>query len=205
MKNLRHAVSTIRSSPQRRELFDKCCAKYGLGRKQLVIDVETRWNSTLAMFKRLLELKKAFVSAVNQIKSLKALNITSESEIWGKIEDLIELLAPFEEATKMLSQGHSPTISDTAMIYHYIFNKLEVYIDGTDSKLKSTRSKTANSTCESWLRDEATAGWTKLRKYYSSSEELVYVVGTGMPSVFGSLSFTLQYPLLFMYSCFKIV
>jgi len=177
---VRRVIGKIRSSPQRREIFEKQCNKYNIEHKNLILDVETRWNSTLAMLRRALEYKKPLLATAKLIKSLRRIDLDNES-MWSKVEKMIGLLKPFEAATHVLSQGHSPTLSDTETVYQYLFNHLEAYTETTEKKLLSTRSRTQSSNqVENWLRIAATAGWEKLKKYYQSSEELVYIVATGI-------------------------
>jgi len=49
LSKLSKIVSSIRSSPQRREIFHAQCSSTGITPKCLILDVRTRWNSTLSM------------------------------------------------------------------------------------------------------------------------------------------------------------
>ncbi|ODM89477.1 Zinc finger BED domain-containing protein RICESLEEPER 3 [Orchesella cincta] len=84
-----------------------------------------------------------------------------------------------KEATKLISQGHSPTLSDTETVYQYLFASLESYTEHNELKLLSLRSRT-RTVEEEWIRKAVSSAWDKLKKYYDSSESLVYVVATAM-------------------------
>ncbi|KAJ8896166.1 hypothetical protein PR048_001509 [Dryococelus australis] len=68
---------------------------------EVVQDVPTRWNSEYAMLERLCTLKNSITaeraSAQISIKKLQ------DSE-WDLLEGYVEVLAPFEEATKEISK-----------------------------------------------------------------------------------------------------
>ncbi|KAJ6644047.1 hypothetical protein Bhyg_09013, partial [Pseudolycoriella hygida] len=57
------------------------------------------------------------------IQKLRKYDLVDED--WEKIDKLIDLLSPFQEATVMLSNEHSPTISRIAGVYQELFNLLE--------------------------------------------------------------------------------
>lgn len=173
----RGRVRGIRSSPQRIELFHKYCLKFNLPQKMLVLDVETRWNATLKMLKRIVEYQRPFLATINQTKGLAKYRIGEYSDEWAKARDMVTLLEPFEEAAKLLCQGHSPTISDTAAVFNFMFEHLENY---TSSKSEGRLQRVNNNTNHAkWLKEAAHAGWEKLDKYYTCNDNLVHVVGTG--------------------------
>ena len=81
---------------------------------KLIQDVVTRWNSTLDMLKRLLELNAplhalAHDGSYPRQKDLKSLlYASSEQDI---VERVVQILTPFKKATEMLSSESSPTLS----------------------------------------------------------------------------------------------
>lgn len=178
LDKLRIGTRTIRASPQRREYFEEQCKTYGVKHKELLTDCPTRWNSTLVMLKRLVELREPFLSTCQFVGSLQKLNLHSDNDIWIKIDQAIKLLEPFEKATLKLSQAHSPTLSDVSSIFQYLFAHLETYIEATDKKLERTRARSTVVLPE-WLITAATDGWNKLVKYYGGCDNTVNIISTG--------------------------
>ncbi|XP_008181981.1 zinc finger BED domain-containing protein 1-like [Acyrthosiphon pisum] len=71
-------------------------------------DVRTRWNSTLLMLERLVQLKEPLTIA---IISLTRAPIFLDHDEWNIVEDIIPLLRPFNCLTVELSAEQYPTIS----------------------------------------------------------------------------------------------
>lgn len=69
-------------------------------------DVSTRWNSTLIMMERILQVKEPLTLAALSIGYSK---IPSQDQ-WVIIEDLVLLLKPFEQLTTQISYENKPTI-----------------------------------------------------------------------------------------------
>ena len=68
--------------------------------QKLILDVVTRWNSTYYMLSRFFQLKDAVRSTVALLD--KELPIVSSDE-WLAIEEVINILKPFEQITNILS------------------------------------------------------------------------------------------------------
>ncbi|CAB4489074.1 unnamed protein product [Rhizophagus irregularis] len=83
----------------------------------------TRWNSTLYAFQRLIILKSAIAMLKTTLMNNTNLNICKEGEKleelyptvyeWKVIKEMIKLLSPFEAATRLLSGVKYPTIGFT--------------------------------------------------------------------------------------------
>lgn len=178
---MRKGVVAIRDSPQRREILARQCVAAKIQPKVVLRDVRTRWNSTHTMMVRAQELKEPFDLTLTSIPKLRKY-VLDESE-WDKIGELITLLAPFKEATEMLSNEHSPTISRVSAVYQVLFEHLEKFKSDRDlSEPTSKRVKRNVSnipTSPSWLVQAAERGLAKLEKYYPSTDGLVYIVNTG--------------------------
>jgi len=71
-------------------------------------DVRTRWNSTLIMLERLVQLKEPLTIV---IISLTEAPIFLDHDEWNIVEDIIPLLRPFNCLTVELSAEQYPTIS----------------------------------------------------------------------------------------------
>ncbi|KAJ6648282.1 putative AC transposase [Pseudolycoriella hygida] len=177
---LRKGVVGIRKSPQRREIFSRQCIAANIKPKIVVRDVRTRWNSTHAMFERAKQLRQPYDLTLASIQKLRKYGLFDED--WEKIDKLIDLLSPFQEATLMLSNEHSPTISRIAGVYQELFNLLEKYVKtdvGDKGFLASKRAKRNDiQRYPAWLVEAAQRGLNKLEKCYPSSDGLVYIVGT---------------------------
>ena len=75
---------------------------------KLLQDVTTRWNSTYYMLARLLEQKRSislYLTDNSNISNLSSLQ-------WELLQQVIRLLQPFEEITKIVSSGYS-CVSET--------------------------------------------------------------------------------------------
>jgi len=72
----------------------------GLPQLKVKQDVSTRWNSSLTMMKRLLEIKAPLSAALTSLP--RAPNGLTVVE-WKLIEDCIPLLNPYESMTTALS------------------------------------------------------------------------------------------------------
>jgi len=82
-------------------------------------DCITRWNSTFYMFERILKVKDALSLYINDSKINPIL-----PEEWKIIESCIELLKPFEEATRELSSSHA-LISSVIPIIQMLEKKVD--------------------------------------------------------------------------------
>ena len=71
-------------------------------------DVMTRWNSTLVMLQRLVEIKESLSA---EISSLPQAPDFLDGTEWDIISDSISILKPFESMTTTLSAEKYPTVS----------------------------------------------------------------------------------------------
>ncbi|CAG4954922.1 unnamed protein product [Parnassius apollo] len=81
----------------------------GLPKKKLHQDVITRWNSTYYLLERIIEQRRAISVYFAESRNLNFENLSSDQ--WEIVLQLIILLKPFEEVTKITSSTYSP-ISD---------------------------------------------------------------------------------------------
>ena len=68
----------------------------------------TRWNSAVEMLKRLVEQEAAVTSV---LAMLRKRDLQPSAAKWETIEELVPLLEPFVEATKLLSYECQPSLS----------------------------------------------------------------------------------------------
>lgn len=85
-------------------------------------DCVTRWNSTFYMFERFFKVKDALSLYINDNEINPIL-----PEEWKIIESFIELLRPFEEATRELSNSHA-LISSVIPIIQMLEKKVDDYL-----------------------------------------------------------------------------
>ena len=85
-------------------------------------DVDTRWNSALAMIRRLLKIMPAIAQVLYSQKSTDLLPSAEETK---DMELLEMLLTPYEDATKMMSSEKHPTISLILPLWHILQTNAE--------------------------------------------------------------------------------
>ncbi|GES91823.1 zinc finger BED domain-containing protein 1-like [Rhizophagus clarus] len=121
----------------------------------------TRWNSTLYAFQRLIILKPTVVMLKASLISNTNLNIHKEGEKleelcptvheWKIIKEIVELLNPFEAATRLLSGVNYPTIGFTYPCICNLREKLETEF----TSLKTSDAKY----CRNAILEDLTSRW----------------------------------------------
>ncbi|GES76109.1 zinc finger BED domain-containing protein 1-like [Rhizophagus clarus] len=121
----------------------------------------TRWNSTLYAFQRLVILKPTVVMLKASLISNTNLNIHKEGEKleelyptvheWKIIKEIAELLNPFEAATRLLSGVNYPTIGFTYPCICNLREKLETEF----TSLKTSDAKY----CRNAILEDLTSRW----------------------------------------------
>ncbi|CAG8625778.1 6882_t:CDS:2 [Dentiscutata heterogama] len=94
-------------------VLESYCQISGLKFLQPILEIDTRWNSTLAMFKRYIHLHPA-IHKMCLKKSLMPDCLDNEDLI--TLKSFCQLLKLFESATLVLSKEHSNSISDAIMV-----------------------------------------------------------------------------------------
>ena len=94
----------------------------GLPGHALIQDVQTRWNSTHDMIKRICEQQPAIQAVLHRRRDLVHLEISSGE--WRILEDIADLLEPYKDATTYLSSESYPTISALGPLFTEIRSKL---------------------------------------------------------------------------------
>lgn len=93
--------------------------KLNKSEKKLIQDVSTRWNSTYYMLERLLEQKNALALFVSEYGGFQILS----SAQWTIVENVLHLLKPFEEVTKIMSSSEaivSEVIPTVSTLHRYL-------------------------------------------------------------------------------------
>ncbi|XP_029316992.1 zinc finger BED domain-containing protein 1-like [Cottoperca gobio] len=100
----RQIVTYFRSSTTAKEKFTQIQQQLGTPVHKLINEVPTRWNSTYHMFERMAEQKEAvWVSLASLKRDITPLT----TEDCDTIEEMLMVLAPFDQATTELSEEKS--------------------------------------------------------------------------------------------------
>ena len=111
IKKCREVVAFLSHSSRATEAFRaKQAAMSGRAMsfsKQLVKDVETRWNSSYLMMKRILTLKAPLEEFLEDEHHLagSACDVVFSANDWAMMSAMVEILAPFFRATELLSHN----------------------------------------------------------------------------------------------------
>ncbi|XP_022043243.2 E3 SUMO-protein ligase ZBED1-like [Acanthochromis polyacanthus] len=94
---------------------------------KLIMDVTTRWNSSLDMVERYLEQQVAVAAALLSAdirRNAREINTLDNSDI-RDAEDIVKLLKPLKTATTVLSDEHNPTVSLIVPLKYMIEQSME--------------------------------------------------------------------------------
>ena len=94
---------------------------------KLIQDCVTRWGSTLAMLERLME-QQAAIAAV--LMDEKVRRLMPEGEEWTIIEQLVEILTPFQQATEAMGAVKYSTLS---MVKPLLYKLSQITLNVNDS------------------------------------------------------------------------
>lgn len=101
----RRIVGHFKHSPLAYSRLQSIQQQLGQPTKRLQQDVSTRWNSTLYMLQSLLEQKRALSAYAADYDLPSTFSVNQ----WKLIENMISLLAPFEELTQQISSSTAST------------------------------------------------------------------------------------------------
>jgi hypothetical protein len=147
----------VNSSPRRRDDFLGKQKGKELIAVTLILDVKTRWNSTLAMVEKAYRLQPYMCLWLVDYPQFSPLFTTDEE--WNAVEYVLQVLCPFRYWTLWMSKRHTITLHRVITIYNDMFDHME-------SVLKALAKKQTQ-----WKRDihsAVQASRRKLRKYYSN-------------------------------------
>ncbi|KAL0808554.1 hypothetical protein ABMA28_012999 [Loxostege sticticalis] len=89
----------------------------------LIQDITTRWDSTLVALRRLLEQRIAVQACLPRIKC----KVELTTEEWVMMEEVVNILRYFEEATKSISKDNA-TLSDAIPLINSLRKLLNTYV-----------------------------------------------------------------------------
>ena len=112
----------------------------------LAQDCITRWGSTLHMLQRLQEQQAAIAATLMELES-KDTHLMPEGSEWKVIDQLVEMLTPFNLATETMSGEKYPTISMIIPLLHKLLNvTLKIHVDD-DTCTKEIKEAISNDLC----------------------------------------------------------
>lgn len=136
-KKTRSLVSYFKHSVQATEKLKTTQIQMGFPVLKIKQDVSTRWNSTLFMLERLLEIKDALSVILSSLpKAPASLNATEWSIVW----DCVPVLKPIEIITSVLSAEKYPTISIIIPLIRGLQHTLQHINPTTDVGIKLKQS-----------------------------------------------------------------
>ncbi|CAF3569696.1 unnamed protein product [Rotaria sp. Silwood1] len=99
----------------------------GLAERQLIFDVITRWNSTFYILQRFLEEKVSVAACLNEKLFQKHFSNSKISKVieWDFLKQLLNVLKPFEAATRKLASDSLPTLSIVLPVITTLITSLE--------------------------------------------------------------------------------
>lgn len=180
------------------------------GPLKLIKDIETRWNSTYLMLRRVLQLKEAVTRALDLMTELKNIKIC-----WEDLADIVKFLKPFYDITNKISSGSTSTMSIVAPVVPILKEELSchfnnVYLDEAAqnfvSKITKYEDKLINDlTITAALLDPRIKNTflpqsTRITAGDSLRNQILCINGEndqiGTPSTFNSSSYSIEEDLL---------
>ncbi|KZC12193.1 Zinc finger BED domain-containing protein 4 [Dufourea novaeangliae] len=132
----RNIVSYFKSSCLATEKLTEIQNRFGIENHKLILEDETRWNSTYEMFSRLIEQQRA-VSAAMSTVSIERLT-TSD---WDMMASCLSVLGPFALFTAELSSEAHVSISKVFPGVQQMYRCLNVHEHVLASKLREMMDK----------------------------------------------------------------
>lgn len=153
LNKLRKLIKKIRTSVQMTEKFNHLCAASNLPILSVILDVETRWNSTYDMACRCVTLKIPLQEICLLVPQFSQFQLSISS--WGHVEILADLLRPLKKLTDEFSQSKKCTLGELIPKFNSLIDYLE------DLSVKSLDVS---------IREAALAASKKAMQYYGKTD-----------------------------------
>ena len=113
-------VAHFRHSVVASEALKARQTQMGVDEKKLIQSCSTRWNSSYEMMVRLLEMRWPISAVLSDDTVTKRSDryLDLKSEYWALMEELVEILKPFQVATTFLQYEHNSSLSCIIPIIH---------------------------------------------------------------------------------------
>uniref|UniRef100_A0A803LEN4 hAT-like transposase RNase-H fold domain-containing protein n=1 Tax=Chenopodium quinoa TaxID=63459 RepID=A0A803LEN4_CHEQI len=139
IKRVRNAVRFVRSSPARLQKFRNCVNQEQIeSKRQLCLDVETRWNSTYLMLEYAMVYRKDFDLLENSdggkfLAKLTKLSGVPTDNDWDRVASLLPFLKIFYDATLRLSGSFYATTNVYLLELVTIWKMIKKNCESVDS------------------------------------------------------------------------
>ena len=150
----RDLVKKITDSPKLLEAFQAVCSYLKVNFKVPDLDVETRWNSTWTMVDSVLSLRKPLMELLRRIRDRhdgyctfsieprSPLACAIPEESWLAMTDFCKFLAPFKDATDLMSGSTYPTLGLAVPVFYVIQQHVTKSIQEAESAFNSPHHTT---------------------------------------------------------------
>jgi hypothetical protein len=155
---IRKICYKIRGSPLQRSKFIRVLQSQDAKVLLPIMDVSTRWNSTLDMLERAILLKPTIVHLLCTDRDY--VDTQMDLEQWTKVEKMIAFLRPFKQTTVMMSAVRHPTMSGMLPVLMALMKHLRRYV------------AEGHRDC---YYEAAESGIAKLKKYYDRADITAFI------------------------------
>ena len=155
-EKLRTVLSTIRSSKVRREVFRKYARLVEhREREPPRLDVVTRWNSTLEMFRQAIKDRDVLNFTISDLTISSDFNgYVLTGEDWSHIHAMEEWLDTPAEVSTFLGGSRYPTLSLASLAYNCLLNHCNQFLDSSlpaSSRFTQEVLQSASENCLQYL------------------------------------------------------
>jgi hypothetical protein len=167
LRRIRFFIKKLRASPQQRDNYNMQCLAAGNSSNMLILDVKTRWNSTFAMLKRLVEQKNAvnFWMGTNPKFGKIAIGYLKLSEEeWMLVNEMVNHLSIFDESTRLISGNSYPTLSLVMPAFIEMFTYIENQMKNSEVSLR--------------IKEALTMSHKVLSKYYNFTDDSIFYIAS---------------------------
>lgn len=127
VKKCNSIVHYFKNSREASEALTDYLDKFKIDSNKLVESVDTRWNSTLLMWQRMEEQRKAISLVLNDRKVMSRVEADKyrlTNEEWEMVKELIKILNPFEKVRRVICDEQYLTASVIRPLLDVFFNPL---------------------------------------------------------------------------------